>query len=375
MFFTPRHVKEARHCIEAARRILRYRIDLLTRDEYEQVDRKIEALVAATRTRDKAAIRAAIDDLETVAGRVVPARPHAGWRENCEVILVAIVIAAGVRAFIVEPFKIPTGSMQPTLNGIIASESDDPPPNPIVRAFDFVVRGRTYVNVIGKEDDVVVSMRERSYLNYFTFTDVIGQRSRYTIFAPQASLEAGFGIFAERNRYGQPPTRIRKGQPLARGWIDNGDFVLVNKMAYHFSPPKLADVFVFRTTGIRDIERMIPEGLGSQHYIKRLAGVPGNTLRIAPPDLYIDGTIASEPAFQRVMSEKNGYNGYTNQGGRYLDSPSSTVTVPPARYFALGDNSRNSLDSRSWGFVPEDNVTGKAFVVFWPFSNRWGFIE
>lgn len=369
MFFTPRYVKEARHFIEAARRVLRYRIDQLTRAEYDEVDQKIESLVKATKARDPKAVEKATGELEKTTGRITPARSHPGWRENCEVLLVAVVIAAGVRAYIVEPFKIPTGSMQPTLNGVIAHSSDSPAPNFIVRALEFVLRGRTFVDVVGKENDVVRGLNERSYLNYFSFTDVICGKSKYTIFAPANVVAYQMGI--------RPGLPVRKDRPLFRGWVDNGDFVLVNKLAYNFAFPKRGDVFVFRTTGISGIEDApdFPKDLGSQHYIKRLAGLPGDTLRIDPPDLYVNGKLADRNAFKRVMSRENGYGGYTHTGESYLMTSDATVTIPAHFFFALGDNSANSRDSRSWGFVPEDNVTGKAFVVFWPFTKRWGFID
>ncbi len=367
MFFQPRYVKEARTYCDAARRIQRYKFDLLTDDQNAAIDKAIAELAAAAKARNPGAVHERIQDLEKTVGRIVPPTKHAGWRENCEVILVAIVIAAGVRAYLLEPFKIPTGSMQPTLNGIIARRTEAPPPNPLVRAFDFVVRGRTFLNVVAKQDEVVVSMSERSYLNYFTFTDIICDRGRYSVFAPIIQVRESFGV---------APGRLYKaGEPIVRGYVDNGDFVLVNKLAYNFVPPARGDVFVFKTTGITRIEEGLNPAFGSQHYIKRLVGLPGDNLRIDPPNLYVDGKLASEKVIQRVMAATNGYRGYTNAGGLYLVDPQSDFTVPPERYFALGDNSNNSADSRSWGFVPADNVTGKGFVVFWPFSGRWGFIE
>ena len=151
-------------------------------------------------------------------------------------------------------------------------------------------------------------------------------------------------------------------------------------MTYQFRKPERADVFVFKTTGIRRIEMNLDPSLGSQFYIKRLAGIPGDTLRIDPPSLLINGQRASEAPFLRVMACENGYRGYSNKsdeggGFPYLGSPEETFTVPAHSYFALGDNSFNSSDSRYWGVVPERNVIGRGFFVYWPLSSRWGFIR
>lgn len=378
MFFTPRYLKEARQYIEAARRVLRYRLDLLTAEQVAAVEERIAALEQAIRDRKPDAVKSGIAALDKIVGKVAPPRSHAGWRENVEVLLVAIVIAAGVRAYLLEPFKIPTGSMQPTLNGVIGTPTDTLPPNPLIRAFDFAVRGRTYLDIVPTEDDVVMSLQEESKLNYFTWTRVLGRHSSYTIFAPREVVIRQFHVIPQDNPYGMAPTAMQAGQPLVRGYVDNGDFVLVNKLAYNFTPPRRGDVFVFRTTDIAGIEDApdFPKDLGSQHYIKRLGGVPGNTLRIAEPKLFVDGKLATRAPFVRVMSLKDGYRGYSNPGNAlYLTNPEETVTIPPKHYFALGDNSFNSSDSRYWGFVPERNVTGKGFVVFWPFTSHWGFIE
>ncbi len=373
MFFTPRYVKEARQYVEAARRVLRYRFDLLTAPQVAEVDGSIAALELAVRARDRSAVAARIESLEQVVGRVAPPSPQSGWRENVEVLLVAIVIAAGVRAYLVEPFKIPTGSMQPTLNGMIGTPMavGAPIPNLLVRAFEFVLRGRTYLDVVGRRDDIVTGISEQSKLNYFTWTDVqCASGDHYKIFAPLDVVARTFHV--------GPGRSIAKGQPLVRGYVDNGDFVLVNKLAYNFSLPRRGDVFVFRTTGIGGIEDEpnFPKDLGSQHYIKRLVGLPGDTLRVAEPDLSIDGKLATERGMVRVMSQKDGYRGYSNPAQAiYLTNPEDTVTIPAGDYFAMGDNSFNSSDSRYWGFVPEKNITGKGFVAFWPFTSHWGFVE
>ena len=108
-----------------------------------------------------------------------------------------------------------------------------------------------------------------------------------------------------------------------------------------------------------------------------MAGLPGDTLRIVQPKLFVNGQEAKEYAFQRVASQKNGYTGYRNFPGStiYLGDPESTVTVPLGSYFALGDNSADSLDSRYWGFVPKMNVVGKGLFVYWPFSSHWGLVR
>ncbi|MGA7394991.1 MAG: signal peptidase I [Terrimicrobiaceae bacterium] len=168
----------------------------------------------------------------------------------------------------------------------------------------------------------------------------------------------------------------RKGDTIARGYIDTGDQVFVDKMSYSFIHPGRGDVFVFKTYGIRRIEIGLPPGVQSQHYIKRLAGLPGDVLRINAPYLFVNGREASEWVFERVMSGRNGYRGYSNmQQFPYLSTPEETFKVPEQSYFALGDNSYFSKDSRDFGAVPELNVTGKGLFVYWPFSKRWGLIH
>ncbi len=368
MFFKPRYVKEARNYVQAARRVQRYRADRLAPADYAALEEAITGLERAAKERSRGAVRDRIAQLDQLVGRVAPPRDHAGWRENVEVIVVAIVIAAGVRAYLLEPFKIPTGSMQPTLYGLVGTPSAEPPPNLLVRAFDFVVGGRTHLNVVAKADERVIGLKENSFANYFTFTKITTDKNSYSVFAPIRQLQDDFNVTEGR--------LYAAGQPIVRGTVDNGDFVLVNKLTYNFIRPERADVFVFKTTGITLIERTIAPGLGSQHYIKRIGGIPGDELRIDPPNLYVNGKLATDKMLGRVMSEKDGYRGYGNgPRGYYLSGPDESFQIPPGNYFAMGDNSYNSSDSRYWGLVAERNISGKGFVVFWPITKRWGFIE
>jgi signal peptidase I len=371
-FLTPRYIKEAKQYLQGAKKFLAYKRDILTPSRVTEIEASIEELRSAMRQRSREAVTKQMRHIDELIGKSVPPVKNPGLRENIEVLVVAIVFAAGVKAYFLQPFRIPTGSMQPTLYGIVGVPTENPTPNLLVRAFDLVVRGRHHLDLKAQEEDVVVALEEKTYLNFFTFTKIVCRRHSYTVFAPRDPLMRYFRVLPGREYAG--------GEVIARGYVNTGDQIFVNKVVYNFIKPKLGDVFVFKTTDIREIEAGLDPAMGSQHYIKRLAGMPGDTLRIAPPHLFIDGKTPTLPVFERVMSMKDGYQGYSNGGQsgppfRYLGSPLATFTVPPRSYFALGDNSYHSRDSRDWGVVPERNVAGQGFLVYWPFSSRWGFIR
>ncbi|MEO6846031.1 MAG: signal peptidase I [Chthoniobacterales bacterium] len=377
--FTPRYIKEAKHLAHAAKKLLNYRRDLWTDDQVANFEQQISTLKKATKERDRAGIDRIAEEIQVTADKYAPPTANAGWRENCEVIIIAIIIAAGIRSYFLQPFKIPTGSMQPTLCGVIGypTSAETPAPNLAVRAFQMLWLGRTYFNDFVESDDQIVDLVEHTYAHFFTFTDIICEHSTYKIFAPRDTLIRDFRLF--------PGTAIQKGNLLVHGHVDTGDQVFVDKLSYNFILPQRGNVFVFKTTGIRRIEDGLDPEMGSEHYIKRLAGTPGDTLRIDSPNLYVNDDLAKSWAFRRVMSCENGYRGYSNpslydpinnpHGAFFLTSPKATVTIPSKSYFALGDNSYNSSDSRYWGFVPERNIAGKGFIIYWPFSKRWGFIH
>jgi signal peptidase I len=371
--FTPRYIKTGKEMLHAARKMFHYKRDLLSPTDLASVETLFTRLATALRTRDRAEVETASEELDRFFGERVPAQNNPELRENCEVFLVAIVIALGIRTFFLQPFTIPTGSMQPTLNGIIATATATPPPNVIVRVVDMALYGRSYFNVISANDDTVRAVRDTTHLIFFTSAEIICDKQRFTVSAPASALMRTFGIV--------PGTPLKAGQVVARGFSDTGDHVFVNKVAYNFRHPRRGEVFVFNTAGIGTAENVNNPGAPSQFYIKRLAGLPGDELRVDPPRLFVNGAPAVGRAFERVMAgtlyaPKDGYQGYSNGPDfGYLSTPESTFRVPEKRYFAMGDNSYNSSDSRYWGTVPEQNLMGCGMFVYWPFTKHWGLIQ
>jgi signal peptidase I len=365
--FPPRHVKRGREVIKQAKKLLAYKSDQWGESAVEEFQAAIAQLRDGVRSGQREPIEAAEHQLEKLAGQNTVPIDNASWRELCEVILVAIVIALGMRTYFVQPFTIPTGSMQPTLNGIQAHPTVEAPPNALVQIVQKVLMGRTWINVVAERDDVITEITEVSHLKLFNRTALQGVNRRYEVNCPKEILI--------RNFLGEPHA-IKAGEVIARGYYDTGNHVFVDKLTYHFRTPPRNEVIVFNTQGIPTAEniRTLMEG-PSQFYIKRLAGVPGDFLQIRSPELWINGKRATEPGFQRVMSLSDGYAGYANIAGRLLGSPKETYQVPERSYFVLGDNSYYSSDSRFWGPVPEKNLMGHGLFVYWPFSSHWGFIK
>lgn len=172
------------------------------------------------------------------------------------------------------------------------------------------------------------------------------------------------------------------GQVIWSGVVTSGDFLFVNRWSWNFRLPRRGEVMVFST---QDIESL-PQGT---HYIKRMCGLPGETLSIHPPEFWINGKPVTEPhAIGRVARKEQlapwapPYAGYrladnaTAIFSRALRTSDDSIHLADDEYFAMGDNTPNSQDSRYWGPVPRRNLLGPAAVVYWPFmSKRWGQIE
>ena len=362
--FASRYVKHSKLLLRHAQKYLRYKRDILDTETYDLIGADIRRLHAALRQRDRKQIESRAEELDAKLHQLTPVTWESHWRENCEVILVAIVIAVGIRSYFLQPFKIPTGSMQPTLNGIIGHPSTEPPPNILRQIVEFVVMGRNYINVVSREDDQIFEIVPKKVAFFFTFSRLVGERQSFLVYASPDTLRQDFNVF--------PGRLFHRGEVIARGAIDTGDQVFVDKCSYNFVKPHNGDVFVFRTNGIPGI-REDPVA-GPPFYIKRLAGLPGDQLRVDPPFLYINGKKAEGFGFERVMSARPPYRGYA-PGHDFLSKPDQTYKVPRDGYFAMGDNSYNSFDSRYWGPVPLENLVGRGLFVYWPFYPHWGVIR
>jgi signal peptidase I len=138
--------------------------------------------------------------------------------------------------------------------------------------------------------------------------------------------------------------RIRVEGPSMKPTLHNGEYVLVNRLAYKWAKPHLGEVIVFR----------FPRN-PSQEYIKRVIGVPGDEVYITNKQVFINGQLVDEP--------------YIADAPQYY----GTWRVPENSLFVLGDNRNDSSDSHDWEYVPMQNVVGKALVVYWP-PLAWGLI-
>jgi len=404
--FTPKWKKEAWHLVKGARKFVHYKRDLIVPEQLDEIESRRTDLLAAIKSGDRAKVDEASKQIRAACENSLPREKPVGWlEENAEVMFVAIVIALGLRAYYLQPFRIPTGSMQPTLNGIIGTPlARDEWPSFPVRMWEKVMRGRSYVHVVNDRDRRVavtpqgrVDVRDMQVMHFFSRSQIHFTDSKPLRLPAPAGPSSQIGLTDAIQIAGRNNGILPAGTVVCEGTIDSGDLVLVDKVSYHFRKPKRGEVFVFDTIGIRGIHERRGDQAAGSHYIKRLCGVPGDTLSIQSPDLLIDGKIAREPGIQRVIRAEGAYainpNGYVLADPReanahdrpvsqYLAKPGDTLTLagqaPPGmrEYAALGDNTGNSLDSRYWGPVKEFNLVGPALFSLWPVTTgHWGFIR
>jgi signal peptidase I len=373
-FLFNRRLHHARALAEEVYRNLRrnrvYAQELLRAGDLEKIADLEKRYLELEKSRDADGLEKWAAEGEKAARKTFPVSSGDWIRENVEVFMVAIVVALAIRAYFLQPFKIPTDSMKPTLYGIQTVHKEGPAPSLPVRILEQVFLGRSYTYVKTKEGGVLHSMKPGRIGIWFEYTDLKIGNENHRVWSGSQALE-NLGVRLGRN--------YAPGEVVLNYVRDTGDQVFVDKVSYHFRKPSRGEVFVFKTTNIPYIENKNRwSGIeGSQYYIKRCVGVPSDTLRIEHPYLYVNGEIIREPkAFERVHSRQNGYHGYMNiKGTAFLSSPADTFSIESDRYWAMGDNSGNSEDSRFWGPVPRENLVGTGFFVYWPFTSRWGLIH
>ena len=153
------------------------------------------------------------------------------------------------------------------------------------------------------------------------------------------------------------------------GEIVPGDQVWVNRLAYRSHEPQRGDVVVFKTAGIPHVQQ-------NTYFIKRVAGLPGETVGIEPPHLVVDEERILEPSvFREIAARKNGHCGYMTAqsfGAQtfLLTSPTNRITLGADEYLMLGDNSANSFDGRYWGPVKRQSIIGKAEIIYAPADRK-----
>lgn len=402
-FLTPRYLKHAKLLHKGVTRFINYKRDILPKAKLDEITALRGRLEEAMKARDKAAIEKLNDEINKTCEKALPEAAPSEIADNVEVFFVAIVIALGIRSYIAQPFKIPTGSMQPTLYGLVANHTEqDVTPNIFAQAKDWVT-GRSYFNVVANHTGRLRSsepLTEHSFLGFFTHCRLhFEDGETQWIWAPIRQLAAdpefnlglleyvgaqirpdGTQITPDaqivRSLYDLGGKQITKGQLLARGTLDTGDNVLVNKFSYNFRRPVRGEVFVFTTKNIRSPYMNVPAEQGSQHYIKRLVAVPGDRVAVKSPILWINGKPAEEFGMQRVGAMKGPYKGYGNFG-MLSDGQVRELSAREngREYWAMGDNSYNSSDSRYWGAVPERNLVGPALLCYFPLGRNWGLIR
>jgi signal peptidase I len=425
----------AANWLEVAARVYNFRRDLLTAAQQQK-------LVAATdelklRLKERAPVpklKAAVEKLEgalrEAGGRHYPV---SSMVENVEFFLVAAIVILGLRAYFVQPFKIPTNSMWPTYFGMKA-ESFTPAQEPgwLGQAGRLLAFGAIHHAVVAPASgELMVPVFENLQLAYtqkpgrsffiiptvnreYTFS-VNGELTRVEVPADfsevddvldeqfghgQGSWRAGLkdrieksgnspessimsvdfgGKRMDERVYWVPLGRtVQKGEKVFSFDVLTGDLLFVDRITYNFFQPEVGQGFVFKTEKItnKNMEDLAGNQIKS-YYIKRLVGTPGDTLEVRPPVLWRNGRpIDGAAAFEKNANREGKYPGYSFANRHYgievLTGPGETVTVPAHSYFAMGDNSPRSQDSRYWGFVPDKEVVGRPLFIYYPLSTRWG---
>ncbi len=398
--------KQLRDTVAFIHKRIRIDRDLMTAKEIILLHNAADEAMMGFREKTVPQMEKEIERLNQVYQKIFPPQPDHWIRENGEVFLVAILVAMAFRAYFLQPFRIPTGSMQPTLYGVFLEQSTvAPPPKAPIRWLQGILFGKKYVYAMNEERGSI----KTTYLQWggkFGLVPEITEKPAWPMFGwwrwlfPASEFTMGDRHFTvpvtrdqlmemlnerikKKGEWSEDPV-FEKGEIVLNYQVINGDHLFVDRFSYNFIRPERGDIFVFETKGIP------VSGVG-QFYIKRCVGLPNETIQIRNDDhIYINGkAIPSEGPFKKIYSKQDGYMGHLNLRRFHELKPDQPVSpneshlldqndsfrIPPKSYWAMGDNTTRSADSRYWGPVPEKNLVGRAFFVYWPFGKRWGIPE
>ncbi len=148
-----------------------------------------------------------------------------------------------------------------------------------------------------------------------------------------------------------------------------GDHLLVNKFVFGPSATALErTVLPMGSLARRDVVVFKYPEEPDRDFIKRVIGLPGETVELRAKKVYINGTPLDEPYVHFLQGPRSGNSEFNEVTSFDVRERYGPVTVPPNQYFVMGDNRDNSQDSRYWGFLPRELVKGKALVIYWSYE-------
>lgn len=383
--------KLVKHYLYEARHLKHMREDILEPSVLAELDAARQALADAAGQGDPENTEKA---LAALCGQIDKACPNYTFpkaRENIEILVVAFAVAMAFRTYFIQPFKIPTGSMQPTLYGITMHPAGKQTLLDIqpLRLAKFLVTGHSHITIRAPISGRIRFLGSSRWPGEILLrTD---KKGRFKIKRLDTTYDADifnientafrmpdFPIPAAFEMHVNSGDMVERGQIIATGKLRAGDHIFVNRVKYNFTRPKRGDVFVFDTSHINH-----PEIRSGTFYIKRLAGMPNETISIHPPYLVANGQKIEEPyPFHRLLTaEDEGYQGYhlaqylPDRVRPYLVTEKDELRLQADEYLPFGDNTDFSLDGRFFGPIKERDIIGPAFAVYWPPTRRLGRIQ
>jgi signal peptidase I len=388
-------VRRASRVFRHVQRLYRAQRDLLSDEAEADLLRAFADLSLATRYADTpGGPRECAERLTATAARWLVDTSKNRVREATEMLAIGLVVVVVVRTFFAQPMRIPTGSMQPTLNGVrtvdMRGRSDWRPPPTLHRLFQRVVYGRTFYHVVAKSTGRITEVEPTSPIVPWLGRLPFAQKLRFklgedwhTVWFPPRDLPPIYRLGPENLFLAHAGVDLRRiyqpGEDVIKLVVLAGDRMLVDRFTYNLRRPRRGDVVVFTAKGIPALQ-------ADTHYVKRLVGLGGEHVQIGDDrHARIDGRRldARTPGFERVYAfhgppKEDQYSGHLNDRlAQRLHNPpgllaplfadgQTELVVRPRHYLVLGDNTLSSLDGRRWGDFGETSVVGRAGWRYWP---------